>query len=82
MTGHPPSSRVVALASGLIGAYLAVGRPLMRHWGATCEPHRALSAAPGEYERRVIGFFDRALVTSADQAAAGFPPRSMCRSTQ
>jgi hypothetical protein len=39
-------SRPVALASGLVGAYLAVGRPLMLHWGATCEDlHRPL---PGD----------------------------------
>jgi hypothetical protein len=34
---HHRPSRAVALASGLVGAYLAVGRPLMLHWGATCE---------------------------------------------
>ena len=34
---HHRPSRGAALASGLIGAYLAVGRPLMLHWGATCE---------------------------------------------
>jgi len=33
---HRPT-RAVALASGLVGAYLTVGRPLMLHWGATCE---------------------------------------------
>ena len=34
---HHRPSRGAALASGLIGAYLAVGRPLMLHWGSTCE---------------------------------------------
>ena len=37
---HRRPSRAVALASGLVGAYLAVGRPLMLHWGATCEELR------------------------------------------
>ena len=37
---HHRPSRAVALASGLVGAYLAVGRPLMLHWGATCEELR------------------------------------------
>jgi hypothetical protein len=37
---HRRPSRPVALASGLVGAYLAVGRPLMLHWGATCEELR------------------------------------------
>ena len=43
---HHRPSRPVALASGLVGAYLAVGRPLMLHWGATCEDlHKSL---PGD----------------------------------
>ena len=37
---HRRPSRAVALASGLIGAYFAIGRPLMLHWGATCEELR------------------------------------------
>jgi hypothetical protein len=37
---HRRPSRAVALASGLVGAYLAVGRPLMLHWGATSEELR------------------------------------------
>src|SRR4051794_12114413 len=31
---HP--GRAAVLASALVGAYAAVGRPLMLHWGATC----------------------------------------------
>jgi hypothetical protein len=42
---HHRPSRGAALASGLIGAYLAVGRPLMLHWGATCAELRAEPAA-------------------------------------
>jgi hypothetical protein len=41
LRGHRRPSRGAALASGLIGAYLAIGRPLMLHWGATCEELRA-----------------------------------------
>ena len=37
---HRRPARAVALASGMIGAYLAVGRPLMLHWGANCEELR------------------------------------------
>jgi hypothetical protein len=40
LRGHRRPSRVAALASGLIGAYLTVGRPLMLHWGATREELR------------------------------------------
>ena len=40
----PP--RVVTTAAELVAAYLAVGRPLMLHWGATCEElHKPL---PGD----------------------------------
>jgi hypothetical protein len=43
---HRRPSRPVALACGLVSAYLAVGRPLMLHWGATCEElHKPL---PGD----------------------------------
>jgi hypothetical protein len=43
---HRRPSRAVALAGGAAGLYLAVGRPLMLHWGATCEElHRPL---PGD----------------------------------
>jgi hypothetical protein len=34
---HHRPSRAVALASGVVGGYLVVSRPLMLHWGATCE---------------------------------------------
>jgi hypothetical protein len=37
---HRRPSRPVTLASGVVGAYLVVGRPLMLHWGATCEELR------------------------------------------
>ena len=33
-------SRAAALVSGVVGAYLVIGRPLMLHWGATCEELR------------------------------------------
>jgi hypothetical protein len=33
---HRRPGRTAALASALVGAYAAVGRPLMLHWGATC----------------------------------------------
>jgi dienelactone hydrolase len=33
-----------------------------------------LSAAPAEYERRVVGFFDRALLSRCPRAAAAEPP--------
>jgi len=46
LRGHRRPSRGAALACGLIGGYLAVGRPLMLHWGATCEELRA--ALPGD----------------------------------
>jgi hypothetical protein len=40
LRGHRRPSPGTALASGLIGAYLTVGRPLMLHWGATLEELR------------------------------------------
>jgi hypothetical protein len=43
---HRRPSRVAGLATGLVGAYLLVGRPLMLHWGATCEELRA--GLPGD----------------------------------
>src|SRR3954451_42913 len=33
---HRHPGRAAVLASALVGAYAAVGRPLMLHWGATC----------------------------------------------
>jgi hypothetical protein len=42
---HRRPAGAVALATGLIGAYLTVGRPLMLHWGATCEDLHADHAA-------------------------------------
>ena len=42
---HRRPSRPVALASGLVAAYLTVGRPLMLHWGATCEELASRSPA-------------------------------------
>jgi hypothetical protein len=41
LRGHRRPSHGAALASGLVGGYLAIGRPLMLHWGATCEELRA-----------------------------------------
>jgi hypothetical protein len=43
---HHRPARAVALASGLIGAYFAVGRPLLLHWGATCQELR--TPLPGD----------------------------------
>jgi hypothetical protein len=41
---RPP--RPIAIGAGLVAAYLAVGRPLMLHWGANCEElHKPL---PGD----------------------------------
>jgi hypothetical protein len=40
LRGHRRPARGAALASGLVAGYLAVGRPLMLHWGATCEELR------------------------------------------
>ena len=40
LRGHRRPSPGTALVSGLIGAYLTVGRPLMLHWGATREELR------------------------------------------
>ena len=57
---HHRPSRPVALASGLVGAYLAVGRPLMLHWGATCEdlhkplPGDELVPAPATQSTRAV----------------------------
>jgi hypothetical protein len=57
---HHRPSRPVALASGLVGAYLAVGRPLMLHWGATCEelhtplPGDELVPGPGIQSTRAV----------------------------
>jgi hypothetical protein len=56
---HRPSP-AVAVASGLVGAYLAVGRPLMLHWGATCEdlhkplPGDELVATPAVQSTRAV----------------------------
>jgi hypothetical protein len=56
---HRPSP-TVALASGLVGAYLAVGRQRMLHWGATCEdlhkslPGDELVAAPAVQSTRAV----------------------------
>jgi hypothetical protein len=36
-TSPPAAAREVALAAELVAAYLAVGRPLMLHWGANGE---------------------------------------------
>jgi hypothetical protein len=41
LRGHTRPSRGAGLASALIATYLVVGRPLMLHWGATCEELRA-----------------------------------------
>ena len=43
---HHRPSRAIALASGLVATYLVVGRPLMLHWGATCEELR--TPLPGD----------------------------------
>ena len=57
---HRRPSRPIALASGLVGAYLAVGRPLMLHWGATCEelhkplPGDDLVPAPATQSTRAV----------------------------
>lgn len=57
---HRRPSRVVALASGVVGAYLIVGRPLMLHWGANCEelskplPGDELVPNPGIQSTRAI----------------------------
>lgn len=43
---HRRPRRAVAIAAELVAAYLAVGRPLMLHWGANCEEvHKPL---PGD----------------------------------
>jgi len=43
---HRRPPRVVTTAAALVAAYLAVGRPLMLHWGANCEElHKPL---PGD----------------------------------
>jgi len=43
---HRRPRRTVALAAELVAVYLAVGRPLMLHWGANCEEvHKPL---PGD----------------------------------
>ena len=43
---HRRPRRAVALAAELVAAYLAIGRPLMLHWGANCEElHKPL---PGD----------------------------------
>ena len=43
---HRRPRRATALAAELVAAYLAVGRPLMLHWGANCEElHKPL---PGD----------------------------------
>lgn len=48
---HRRPAGAVALATGLIGAYLTVGRPLMLHWGATCED---LHADPAAHSTRAV----------------------------
>ena len=43
---HRRPRRAVAIAAELVAAYLAIGRPLMLHWGANCEEvHKPL---PGD----------------------------------
>ena len=60
LRGHRRPARGAALASGLIGGYLAVGRPLMLHWGATCEelheplPGDELVPAPATQSTRAV----------------------------
>lgn len=57
---HRRPSRLVALTSGLVGAYLVVGRPLMLHWGATCDelckplPGDHLVPDPGTQSTRAV----------------------------
>ena len=42
---HRRPRRAVAIAAELVAAYLAIGRPLMLHWGANCEEvHKSLPA--------------------------------------
>jgi hypothetical protein len=48
---HRRPAGAVALATGLIGAYLTIGRPLMLHWGATCED---LDADPAAHSTRAV----------------------------
>jgi hypothetical protein len=46
----------------LNGVYRAAGGPTVTMWEIPGAGHTGgISAAPAEYERRVVGFFDRAL---------------------
>jgi hypothetical protein len=57
---HRRPARGAALASSLVGLYLAVGRPLMLHWGANCEelheplPGDELVPAPAVQSTRAV----------------------------
>ena len=57
---HRRPRRAIALAAELVAAYLAVGRPLMLHWGANCEevhkrlPGDELVAGPGVQSTRAV----------------------------
>ena len=55
MRGNPDES--------LNRAYRAAGGPRTALWEIASAGHTGgISAAPAEYERRVVGFFDRALL--------------------
>ena len=68
---HRRPSRVVALASGLVGAYLVVGRPLMLHWGANCEELR--KPLPGDEFLPETGIQSTRAITIEAPPAAVWP---------
>ena len=52
-------------------AYRDAGGPTATLWEIPRAGHTGgISAAPAEYERRVVGFFDRALLSGLGRAAA------------